>query len=127
MKLAEVVGAGFPLAAGPQMGDAGDAEPAVRLLGEPEARPPKKGEVIYRDRVGAICRRWNWKEAGRTKLTDATTRGLLVIEGLPPVDRTLVAAAAEELAALVERHCGGRARVAIVDRENPEVSLSSRA
>jgi DNA/RNA-binding domain of Phe-tRNA-synthetase-like protein len=106
---------------------AGDAEPAVRLLGEPEARPPKRGEVIYRDRVGAICRRWNWKEADRTKLTDATTRGLLVIEGLPPIDRALVAGAAAELAELVEKHCGGRVRVAIVDRENPEVSLSSRA
>jgi len=106
---------------------AGDAEPAVRLLGEPEARPPKKGEVIYRDRVGAICRRWNWKEADRTKLTEATTRGLLVIEGLPPVDRALVSAAAGELAALVEKHCGSRVRVAIVDRENREISLSSRA
>jgi len=106
---------------------AGDAEPAVRLLGEPEAHPPKKGEVIYRDRVGAICRRWNWKEADRTKLTEATTRGLLVIEGQPPVDRAMVAAAAGELAVLVEKHCGGTVRVAIVDRESPEVSLSSRA
>ena len=106
---------------------AGDAEPPVRLLGELEARPPKKGEVIYRDRVGAICRRWNWKEADRTKLTEATTRGLLVIEGLPPVDRAMVAAAAGELAALVEKHCGGKVGIAIVDRENPEVSLSSRA
>ena len=103
---------------------AGDAEPQVRLLGEPEARPPKKGEVIYRDRVGAICRRWNWKEADRTKLTETTTRGLLVIEGLPPVDRSLVEKASQELAALVEKHCGGRVRVAIVDRENPETELS---
>jgi len=106
---------------------AGDSEPPVRLLGEPEARPPKKGEVIYRDRVGAICRRWNWKEADRTKLTESTTRGLLVIEGLPPVDRSMVAAAAEELAALVRKHCGGRARVSIVDRGAPEITLSSRA
>jgi DNA/RNA-binding domain of Phe-tRNA-synthetase-like protein len=102
---------------------AGEAEPPVRLLGEPEARPPKKGEVIYRDRVGAICRRWNWKEADRTKLTETTTRGLLVIEGLPPVDRALVDKASRELAALVEKHCGGRVRVAIVDRENPETGL----
>jgi DNA/RNA-binding domain of Phe-tRNA-synthetase-like protein len=102
---------------------AGETEPAVRLLGEAEARPPKKGEVIYRDRAGAICRRWNWKEADRTKLTEATTRGLLVIEGLPPVERTMVASAATALAALVEKHCGGHVRVSIVDRENPETVL----
>jgi DNA/RNA-binding domain of Phe-tRNA-synthetase-like protein len=79
--------------------------------------------VIYRDRVGAICRRWNWKEADRTKLTETTTRGLLVIEGLPPVDRVMVAAAAGELAALVEKNCGGKVGIAIVDRENPETTL----
>src|SRR5512132_3664183 len=77
---------------------AGENEPPVRLLGEPEPRPPKKGEVIYRDRIGALCRRWNWKEADRTKLTETTTRGLLVIEGLPPVDRALVDKASRELA-----------------------------
>ena len=95
-------------------------EPPVRLLGEPEARPPKPGEVIYKDRVGALCRRWNWKEADRTKLTEQTTDGFLVIEGLPPVGRPLVESALGELAALVEEHCGGSVRTGIVDRENPE-------
>src|SRR5262245_40940907 len=53
---------------------AGTDEPPVRLLGEAEERPPRPGEVIYTDDVGAICRRWNWKEADRTKLTERTTR-----------------------------------------------------
>jgi DNA/RNA-binding domain of Phe-tRNA-synthetase-like protein len=51
---------------------AGDDEPAVFLLGEKEARAPHAGEIIYKDEVGAICRRWNWKEADRTKLTQET-------------------------------------------------------
>ena len=67
-----------------------DDEPPVHLLGEPEARPPKPGEVIYRDDLGTLCRRWNWKEAERTKLTAATRHAFLVIEGLPPVGRDLV-------------------------------------
>src|SRR3954451_16512244 len=37
----------------------GEAEPPVKLLGEPEAGPPYPGEVIYKDDLGAICRRWN--------------------------------------------------------------------
>ena len=102
-----------------------DQEPLVRLLGEPEARPPRPGEVIYRDRLGAICRRWNWKEADRTKLTEETTDGFLVIERLAPVDRGLVETAIAELAALVERHCGGRVRTGIVDRENAAMTLRS--
>jgi DNA/RNA-binding domain of Phe-tRNA-synthetase-like protein len=95
----------------------------VRLLGEPEARTPKPGEVIYRDRLGALCRRWNWKEADRTRLTEQTTDGFLVVEGLPPVDRALVQEAISELAALVQRHCGGRSRTGIVDRDHPAIAL----
>ena len=104
-----------------------DSEPAVRLLGEPPelARPPKPGEVIYADSAGALCRRWNWKEADRTKLTEATTRGFLVVEGLPPVNRAAVEAALADLAALVTANCGGMVRTLIVDREHPEGELDA--
>ncbi len=104
---------------------ASDSEPAVRLLGEPleSARPPKPGEVIYADRAGALCRRWNWKEADRTKLTEATTRGFLVVEGLPPVDRSRVDAALADLAALVAAHGGGIQRTFVLDRERREAPL----
>jgi DNA/RNA-binding domain of Phe-tRNA-synthetase-like protein len=102
-----------------------DREPSVRLLGEPadSSRPPKPGEVIYADRAGALCRRWNWKEADRTKLTEATTRGFLVVEGLPPVDRPRVEAALADLAALVAAHCGGIQRTFVLDRGRREAPI----
>jgi DNA/RNA-binding domain of Phe-tRNA-synthetase-like protein len=106
---------------------AADDEPPVLLLGEAEPRPPKPGEVIYRDGAGAICRRWNWKEADRTKLTAATKHAFLVIEGLPPVGRDLVERACEDLAALVRENCGGEAAVTIVDRERPQTDLAPTA
>jgi len=98
-------------------------EPPVLLLGEAEPRPPKPGEVIYKDGAGAICRRWNWKEADRTKLTPATRNAVLVIEGLPPVGRDLVQRAAEELAGLIRACCGGRVATSLLDRDRPRVSL----
>ncbi|MGE5278214.1 MAG: B3/4 domain-containing protein [Acidobacteriota bacterium] len=102
---------------------AGEHEPPVRLLGEPEARPPRPGEVIYRDRAGAICRRWNWKEADRTKLTDRTRNALVVIEGLPPLERGAVAGAIEEVARLIRAHCGGAVETAMLDRERRRAEL----
>jgi DNA/RNA-binding domain of Phe-tRNA-synthetase-like protein len=99
-------------------------EAPVHLLGEPEARPPKPGEVIYRDDLGTLCRRWNWKEAERTKLTAATRNAFLVIEGLPPVGRDLVGQAAEELAARVREHCGGAVSVALLDRDHPRAPFA---
>jgi DNA/RNA-binding domain of Phe-tRNA-synthetase-like protein len=101
-----------------------DREAPVHLLGEPEARPPKPGEVIYRDDLGTLCRRWNWKEAERTKLTAATRHAFLVIEGLPPVGRDLVERAAGELGRLVRAHCGGEVRMAVIDRDHPSAPLA---
>jgi DNA/RNA-binding domain of Phe-tRNA-synthetase-like protein len=102
---------------------AGENEPPVRLLGEPEARPPKPGEVIYRDRAGAICRRWNWKEADRTKLSEGTRNAILVVEGLPPATPEDVSAAVEELARRVRERCGATVVTAILDRGSPEFAV----
>src|SRR3989344_3350850 len=43
-----------------------------------------EGEVIYKDDKGFICRRWNWREADRTKIDHGTKNALLVFESLPP-------------------------------------------
>jgi DNA/RNA-binding domain of Phe-tRNA-synthetase-like protein len=100
-----------------------DQEAPVLLLGETEPRAPKPGEVIYKDDVGAICRRWNWKEAERTKLTAATRNAILVLEGLPPVGRDLLELAAKELAERLRAHCGGDVSAVLVDRGFPETPL----
>ncbi len=102
---------------------AGEEEPAILLLGEKEVRAPRAGEVIYRDDVGAICRRWNWKEADRTKLTYETRNAFMVIEALPPVARDTVEAAIGELADLVKGYCGGTVSTALLDRDLREVAL----
>jgi DNA/RNA-binding domain of Phe-tRNA-synthetase-like protein len=102
---------------------AGNDEPAVLLLGEKEERAPHAGEIIYKDEVGAICRRWNWKEADRTKLTQETRNAFLVIETLPPVTRDTVETAIRELADLVKQYCGGTISTAFLDTHNREVNL----
>lgn len=104
---------------------AGEDEPAVRMLGEMEARAPKPGEVIYKDSAGAICRRWNWKEADRTKLTEATHNVFLVSERLPPVEMATAEAATRELAELVARWCGGHIRWELVESPDKAVVLDT--
>ena len=82
--------------------------------------------MIYKDDLGALCRRWNWKEADRTKLTPETRQAILVLEGLPPVGVEEVAAASGALAALIKAWCGGAVTTAILDRGRPETELESR-
>src|SRR3989344_3145026 len=59
---------------------------------------PYKGEVIYCDDSGnALCRRWNWRESDKTKLTEETKNAIIVVEGFDE----RVQAAAEELAEVI--------------------------
>lgn len=98
-------------------------EPSVLLLGDKEPRPPHEGEVIYKDGISTICRRWNWREADRTKLTEETKNCVLAIEALPPATREELEAALDELEALVGEHCGGTTKSAILDGNNNDAEL----
>ncbi len=94
-------------------------------LGSAEPQPPQRGEVIYRDDVGVICRAWNWREAERTKLTERTTDAFLCIEALPPTDEAALRAACASLASLVTEHLGGTAVIAILSAQEPEIALDA--
>lgn len=102
---------------------AGPHEQAVLLLGEKEPRPPYANEVIYKDDKGAICRRWNWKESDRTKLTEETTHAFMVIEALPPIQRADLESALIDLKNLLEQYCGGEITTAILDVNNRDTDI----
>lgn len=102
---------------------AGDNETAVKLLGEAEERPPYVNEVIYKDNIGTICRRWNWKEADRTKLTEQTRNAVVVIEGLPPANTEAIAQALNQLTELIREFCGGEIRSSILDSNKTSAEL----
>lgn len=102
---------------------AGQNEPAVLLLGDSDPRPPHAGEIVYKDDVSAICRRWNWREADRTKFTEATKNCFLAIEGLPPVTKQEIESATKELKDLVQKFCGGTVSCVILDEKQQETNL----
>jgi len=102
---------------------AAGGEPFVPL-GAAADEPPLPGEVIYRDDAGAICRCWNWREADRTRLTEATTDAFLCIEALPEIGAARLRAACDDLAALVREHLGGKATVEILDHARPALDLA---
>lgn len=101
---------------------ASGTEPFVRLGGT-ENEPPEPGEVVYTDTEGVLCRRWNWREADRTKLTADTTSAILVIETIPPMTGELLQQATTELAQLVERWCGAVTQTKILNQTHPSVDF----
>jgi len=58
---------------------------------------PRPGEIVWRDDAGVTCRRWNWRQGVRTRLTDATTRAFFVFDRLPGLEQDQLDAAASRL------------------------------
>ncbi|WP_345565792.1 B3/B4 domain-containing protein [Nonomuraea rosea] len=86
---------------------AGD-EASEEALGQPEP-----GEVIWRDDTGVTCRRWNWRQVVRTRLTEETTNAIFLLERLEPMSLEELKEAGEELANLLSEL-------------SPEVRIASR-
>jgi DNA/RNA-binding domain of Phe-tRNA-synthetase-like protein len=42
------------------------------------------GEVVWADEVGVTCRRWNWRQGRRTRLTESTTSAWFIIDSAVP-------------------------------------------
>ncbi|MDB4977909.1 MAG: lysyl-tRNA synthetase, class [Candidatus Peribacteria bacterium] len=90
-------------------------------LGATENDPPKPGEVIYKDDLGVICRRFNWREADRTKLTKQTKNAVVVIESLSHLTDLL--SAVSEVTDLIKQFCGGTVNSFILAPENASMHL----
>lgn len=93
-------------------------------LGGTENESPLSGEVVYKDEEGVICRRWNWREADRTKLSGETKNAVIVIEGLSPIQRETIEMATKELTDLTKKYCEGKITFEILDTEKQEMTLS---
>jgi DNA/RNA-binding domain of Phe-tRNA-synthetase-like protein len=53
--------------------------------GAPSHESPEPGEVVWRDDRGITCRRWNWRQGIRTRLTSDAKHMWFVLESLPPM------------------------------------------
>lgn len=92
-------------------------------LGEAAEDPPVKGELVYKDDKGVICRKLNWREGDRTKITNNSKNAIIVVEGFPPLTKEKLHSILEELAQLVQQYCKAQTRIAILDKEQSVLEL----
>ncbi|WP_030661058.1 B3/B4 domain-containing protein [Streptomyces cellulosae] len=90
----------------------GDEEFVTVAVGEEVVEHPDAGEVVWRDEAGVTCRRWNWRQGPRTRLTEQTTSAVFLLEGMAPMPVPAIEAAAAELAELLEKLSPG-ARITV--------------
>ena len=92
-------------------------------LGSDELQTARKGEVIYADEREVLCRRWNWRESEKTKMTEETQDVLLVSEGLPPVTAEEIEHIVTNLSQIIRKYCGGETDVDVLGVANSESEL----
>ena len=79
-------------------------------------------EIVWRDDTGVTCRRWNWRQCTRTRLTPATTRALFILDGLGEGAADRLGAAGDAL----ENHVRSGWPSAVVDRRLITRSAATR-
>lgn len=97
-------------------------EPFIELNSE-ETKNPKEGEVVYTDDKEVLCRRWNWRECNKSKMTEETKNVVLVVEGLPPVTNKEIELIIKELDESVQKFCGGEITTSILNNSTPETEI----
>ncbi|MET9547188.1 phenylalanine--tRNA ligase beta subunit-related protein [Streptomyces sp. NPDC006627] len=88
----------------------GTEEFVTASAGERIVEHPDAGEVVWCDDEGVTCRRWNWRQGPRTRLTEESVNAIFLLEGMGP-DAGLEAAGAE-LSELLEKFSPG-ARITV--------------
>ena len=76
---------------------AGDEDFDTTADGQPAVEHPDPGEVVWRDDRGVTCRRWNWRQCVRTRITHSTTTAMFVLDGLAALGLDGLRAAETEL------------------------------
>lgn len=67
--------------------------------GERVYESPDAGEVIWRDESGVTCRRWNWRQGVRTRLSMSSPQMWFILESLPEMPPDALHQAGDELIA----------------------------
>jgi DNA/RNA-binding domain of Phe-tRNA-synthetase-like protein len=75
----------------------GDEDFDTTADGQLVVEHPEPGEVVWRDDRGVTCRRWNWRQCLRTRISHSTTTAMFVLDGLAALGADGLRAAEAEL------------------------------
>jgi DNA/RNA-binding domain of Phe-tRNA-synthetase-like protein len=92
-------------------------------LGSGNEEETYEGEVVYADDERILTRRWNFRDADATKITQETTSLVMFLDASPAISLEKVESALHELRKLYKRYCGGEYSTFIVGKENPVVEI----
>lgn len=91
----------------------GTGNEQILLLGDDEVTQIQPGEVFYQDQKGPYNLDYNYRDAQRTKVTEATKNIWINVEGVYDISEELVRETLNQTIDIVQKYCGGT----VVDKD----------
>jgi DNA/RNA-binding domain of Phe-tRNA-synthetase-like protein len=91
-------------------------------LDNPEkAETPDPGEIIYvvEETLEVMCRRWNWRNGFKTRITEGTKTIVMNIDGLGKDNEAHTISVRDRVAHMLEEHCGAEVNTALLTPSDP--------
>jgi DNA/RNA-binding domain of Phe-tRNA-synthetase-like protein len=98
-------------------------EEVFEPFGSDTIEHPNPGEIVFVEGNTVLTRRWTWRQAKHTLVVPETKYVEVNVDGLPPVTHEEVERICQQVAAQVQKYCGGSIRYDILSQENPRISL----
>lgn len=92
-------------------------------LGPSDPEVTYNGEVVYADDSRILTRRWNFRDADATKITEETSNLVMFLDASPEIAVETVELALAELENLYKKYCGGEYSTSIASKENTVFEL----
>lgn len=86
---------------------------------------PEPGEIIYvvAETQEAMCRRWNWRNGYRTRITEETQALAMNIDGAGEDAEGRVVSVRDRVARMLAQHCGAEVQTALLAPSQPSFSF----
>jgi DNA/RNA-binding domain of Phe-tRNA-synthetase-like protein len=100
---------------------AGGNENFTPLDNPEKAEIPDPGEIIYvvRETGEVMCRRWNWRNGYKTRITEDTKAIVMNIDGLGKDNEARTLSVRDRVARMLQEYCAADVETALLSSDNP--------
>ena len=94
---------------------------------EPEIQEhPEPGEIVYvvRETGEIMCRRWNWRNGHKTRITEETRAIVMNVDGLGEESEVRTLVTRDRVAEMLRAHCKADIITALLSPSQPSFQFS---
>ncbi len=93
-----------------------------KVIGK-DVKHPAKGEIIIKDKLEVLCRKFGLEKAEKTRLRKDTKDVVVFVFGLKPISGKKLVEVCKDMSGMLDSFCGGESKYYILNKNNSEVDV----